>query len=189
MMRVTAAAKRTIFAGVGLIVLLVAGLLIAQAVGGDDGNSPSADVTSSPSPSDEPSPTPQSPREAVREAYLHHWDVYLEAVRTLKTDGLDEVFTGKALAVVTKGIERRRREGTPIRIRVEHDMGIKIVDATTAVVDDRYINRAAELDPKTGKPTKRYPAERIHDVFTVKKVNGLWKVSAIVRQSVRRLER
>lgn len=185
----TAAAKRTLFAGSGLIVLLVAGLLIAQAVGGNDGNSPSADATSSPSPNEEPSPTPESPREAVRQAYLHHWDVYMNAVRTLETDGLDEVFTGKALGVVTKGVERRSRENTPIRIRVEHDMGIKIINATTAVVDDRYLNRAVELDPNTGKPTKRYPDERIHDVFTLKKVNGLWKVSAIVRQSVRRLER
>lgn len=188
-MRVTAAAKRTIFAGVGLIVLLVAGLLIAQVVGGNNDNSPSADVTSSPSPSEQPSPTPESPRAAVRQAYLHHWDVYVEAVSTLETARLDEVFTGKALKVVVRGIERRQREETPVHIRVEHDMGIKIIDATTAVVDDRYINRAAELDPETGKPTKRFPDERIHDVFTLKKVNGLWKVSAIVRQSVRRLER
>jgi hypothetical protein len=189
MMRVPAAAKRTIFAGVGLIVLLVAGLLIVQAVGGNDGNSPSANVGSSPSPIEEPSPTPESPREAVRQAYLRHWDVYVDAVRTLEMARLDEVFTGKALKVVVRGVERRQREGTPVRIRVEHNMGIKIIDATTAVVDDRYVNRAAELDPETGKPTKRFPDERIHDVFTLKKVNGLWKVSAIVRQSVRRIER
>ena len=187
----TAAARRTLFAGVGLVVLLGAGLMIAQAIGGNDGgdgDSPSPDSTSSSSPSEEPTATPESPRDAVRQAYLHHWDVYRVAVRTLETDGLDEVFTGKALAVVTRGVERRRREDTPIRIRVEHDMGIRIIDATTAVVDDRYINRAVELDPETGEPTKRYPNERIHDVFTLKKVNGLWKVSAIVRQSVRRLD-
>jgi hypothetical protein len=187
----TTGSKRVLFSAAGLAVLLIAGLFIAQA-GGNDGNSPSDGKSASPtesSPSPDSSSTPSGPKEQVREAYLQQWDVYTEAVRVLTMDGLDDVFTGRALEVVTSEIKRRRREGTPLDLRVEHDFAVRIVDATTAVVDDRYIYRATDLDPDTGEPGKRYPPDLIHELYTLKKVNGEWKVSAIFRQSIKPAKR
>ncbi|MFN2490797.1 MAG: hypothetical protein ABR529_13905 [Actinomycetota bacterium] len=182
----TTGSKRVLFSAMGLAVLLIAGLFIAQA-GGGNGNSPEDGDSPSPtesSPSPESSPTPSSPKEQVRDAYLLQWDVYARAVEDLEGTGIAEVFTGKALQVVNREIRDRRRQGTPLRVRVKHDLAVKIVDATTAVVDDRYINHSVEFDPHLGKPTEPDPNGTIHEVYTLKKVNGTWKVSAIVRQSV-----
>jgi hypothetical protein len=183
----TTGSKRVLLSAVGLAVLLIGGLLLAQADGGNDSpgpNSSPSPTESSPSP--DMSPTPTSPRAQVREAYLQQWDVYTEAVRSLESGALDQVFTGKALAVVQRETARRRRENTPVIIRVKHDLSIRIVDATTAVVDDRYINRTTDIDPETGEPTRRYAPDLIHELYTLKRVNGEWKVSAIFRQSIRR---
>lgn len=179
----TASSRRVLFSGAGLAVLLIAGLIIARAVGNGD-NSPDGGLPTPP-PTSNSSPTPVSPKAEVRDAYLRQWDVYTKAVRTLETAGLDDVFTGKALEVARREILRRRQENTPVVIRVKHDLGVKIMDATTAVVDDRYINRTTDIDPKTGEPTKRYPADLIHELYTLKKVDGVWKVSAIFRQSIK----
>lgn len=182
----TTSSKRVIFSAAGLVVLLIAGLFIARAGGGN--GEPTPDNSPSPAestPTPNSSPTEQSPKGHVRDAYLRQWDVYAEAVRTLETAGLDEVFTGKALEVVRKEIERRRREGTPVVIKVKHNLAVKIIDASTAVVDDRYINRTTDIDPDTGEPTKRYAPDLIHELYTLKKVNGIWKVSAIFRQSIK----
>jgi hypothetical protein len=161
------------------------GLLIAQAGGGNgDGDSVAHESPSSGVPTPDESPTSQNQRRAVREAYLRQWDVYAQAVLTLETDGLDEVLTGKALEVVRDEIARRQRTETPSRVQVRHDFGVKIINPSTATVDDRYINHTVTIDPKTGKPTERDPNQIVHEVYTMKKVEGIWKVSAIVRQSV-----
>lgn len=187
----TIGSKQVLFSAVGLAVLLIAALFIAQAGGGngslsEEGTSPSP-TESSPSP--DSSPKPLSPKEEVREAYLEQWDVYTEAVRVLETDGLEEVFTAKALEVVTNEIKRRRREGTSLALRLKHDVAIRMVDATTAVVDDRYIYRATDINSETGKPEKRYSPDLIHEIYTLKRVNSEWKVSAIFRQSIKPAKR
>lgn len=181
----TATSKRALLAGAGLVALLVAGLVVAQTLGGDDDNSTVVDSPTPPTTPTEASPTPTSPKAEVRAAYLEQWDVYAEAVRTLQSDRLDEVFTNEALSVVRQEVRVRLRKGTPLRVQVKHDLAVKVIDPITAVVDDRYINHSVEFEPETGKPTEPDPNEIIHEVYTLKKVNGVWKVSAIVRQSVR----
>jgi hypothetical protein len=179
--------KRVLLAAVSLLALLIVGLVIAQTGGGNGDGHPVASVSPSPRASTpEESPSSRSPKEAVREAYLRQWKVYAHAVRTLKARGINEVFTGKALKVVRAEIARRHRTQTPSLVRVRHNFAARIIDPSTAVVDDRYINHSVTIDPKTGKPTERDPNQIVHEVYTMKKVQGLWKVSAIVRQSVSR---
>jgi hypothetical protein len=179
--------KRVLLAAVSLLVLLIVGLLIAQIGGGNGDGHPVASVSPSPSASTPgESPSPKSPKEAVREAYLQQWVVYAHAVFTLKANGVNKVFAGKALKVVRAEIARRHRTQTPSQVRVKHNLAVRIINPSTAVVDDRYINHTVTIDPKTGKPTEPDPNQLVHEVYTMKKVQGLWKVSAIVRQSVRR---
>lgn len=178
--------KRVLLAAAALLALLALGLLIAQAGGGDGDGDSVANESPSPSvPSPDESSTSENEKKAVREAYLQQWDVYSQAVLTLETEGLDEVFTGQALEVVRDEIGRRQRTETPSRVRVRHDFGVRIINPSTAVVDDRYINHTVTIDPQTGEPTERDPNQIVHEVYTMKKVGGVWKVSAIVRQSVR----
>jgi hypothetical protein len=182
----TTGSKRVLLSAAGLAVLLIVGVLLARA-GGGNGN-PGEDTSPSPtesSPSPDTSPTtPTSPKAQVKEAYLRQWDVYTRIVEDLNPSGIEEVFTGRALAVVSREIRDRRQNQTPLRVRVKHDLAVKIVDATTAVVDDRYINHSVEFDPDTDKPTEPDPNEIIHEVYTLRRVDGEWKVSAIVRESV-----
>ncbi|MCA1706075.1 MAG: hypothetical protein LC808_23570 [Actinobacteria bacterium] len=176
--------KRVSLAAGALVVLLAVGLIIAQA--GGDGDDPKGVASLSPSASlADSTPSPSNPKQEVKDAYLRQWDVYARAVRDLDTDGLEGVFTDEALKVVLREVERRRRMGAPSRVRVKHDFAVKIIDASTAVVDDRYLNHSVTIDPVTGKPTERDPNQIVHEVYTMKRVEGVWKVSAIVRQSIR----
>ncbi len=175
---------------VALVALLGAGLVVARALGTDDAprstQEPSTPSVTASEDSPSPTPRPLSPKEAVKDAYLRQWEVYARAVRTLRPRGLSEIFTGKALKAVRREVAQLARRQTPVRVRVQHDITIVIADATTAAVDDRYINHSVTIDPSSGRPTERDPNEVIHEVYTLKKVQGVWKVSAIVRQSVRR---
>ena len=184
----TANTKRVSLAAGALVALLAVGLLIAQA--GGDSDDPTGVASPSPSaPSSAATPTPSDEKETVRDAYLRQWDVYAEAVRTLENTGLEDVFTGDALAAVKKELRDLRRDGLGVRVRVEHDLRIEIADASTAVVIDRYENHSVAFKLKTGKATEPDPNEIIIEAYTLKKVDGAWKVSAIDRQSVRPIKR
>lgn len=181
----TANTKRVSLAAGALVALLAVGLLIVQA-GGDDGRDPTAIPSrSSSAPSSDPTLTPSDEKDTVKDAYLQQWDVYAKAVRTLENTGLEDVFTGDALDAVKKEIRDLRHDGLGVRVRVKHDLRIEIADATTAVVIDRYENHSVAFDLKTGKATEADPKEIILEAYTLKKVDGAWKVSAIDRQSVR----
>lgn len=184
----TANTKRVSLAAGALVALLAVGLLIAQADG--DGDDPTGVASTSPSaPSSDATPTPSDEKETVRDAYLQQWDVYAKAVRTLENTGLEEVFTGDALEAVKKEIRDLRHDGLGVRVSVKHDLRIQIADASTAVVIDRYENHSVAFDLKTGKATEADPQEIILEAYTLKKVDGAWKVSAIDRQSVRPIKR
>jgi hypothetical protein len=172
----------------GLLVVLVGGLVLANALGQDDSDGGNVNTSSTPSPSPTPqaSPTALSPRAEVREAYLSQWDVYATAARSLQTDGLAEVFTGKALSVVRDEIRDLRRKGLAVRVEVEHDIKrVRIADAVTALVVDRYTNHSVTIDADTGEPKERDPNQIVLEAYTLKKVEGVWKVSEIARHSVR----
>jgi ARC6-like protein len=134
------------------------------------------------SASPNPSPTVTSTdfKTQVEQAYLHYWDVYTEANLKLDTSRLGEVLTGEALKNVQDQIEAQKTKNQPVRIRVEHNYTIIPVDATTATVDDTYTNHSQRLDPRTGEPVDKDPNQRVQRTYTLKKVDGSWKVSFIV---------
>lgn len=116
----------------------------------------------------------------VEQAYLRYWDVYTEANRNLDTSRLAEVLTGDALRDVRDQIEEQKAKNQPVRIRVEHDYHVILVDASTATVEDTYVNHSQRLDPKTGQTVDPDPNQRVRRTYTLKKVNGTWKVSFVV---------
>ena len=182
--------KRALLSAGALLALLAGGLIIAQTVVGSDNDSVGTNGASPTSPAPTTvSPTSASAKEQVREAYLRQWDVYARAVRTLNSQGLDEVFTGKALEALRREIRDLRTDDLGVRVRVKHHIRIHIADPATALVVDRYENHSVAFDLKTGKATEADPQEIILEAYTLKKVDGAWKVSAIDRQSVRPIKR
>lgn len=152
----------------GLLVIgLVMGFLLAT-------------CNKTPSPTSSPSPTPTDPRVQVEQAYLRYWDVYADANLKLDTSRLEEVLTDDALRDVREQIEGQKAKNQPVRIRVEHDYHILLVDEMTATVEDTYVNHSQRLDPKTGQPVDPDPNQRVRRTYTLKKVNGTWKVSFVV---------
>lgn len=128
------------------------------------------------------SPTPSSTdiKATVEQAYLHGWDVWADALLKLDTSHLSDALSGDALTKVTTQVEEQRRKNQPVRIRVEHNYIIALINSTAASVDDRYINHSVRLDPKTQQPIEKDPNQRVHRSFTLRLVNGIWKIAEII---------
>lgn len=161
---------RVLKVGGVLLGLLVVGLVVGFLLANRGGESP---------PDSSPSPTTDV-RAQVEQAYLRQWDVYAEANLKLDTSRLEEVLTGDALRIVRDQIEEQKAKNQPVRIRVEHDYRILLVDEMTATVEDNYVNHSQRLDLKTGQPVEPDPNQRVRRTYTLKKVNGTWKVSFVV---------
>ena len=169
---------RVLKIGGGLFALVVAGLLVGfLAFRGDEGA-----PTSSPSATQSPRPSPTSTNVQVQvgQAYLHAWDVWAEALMTLDPSRLPEVLSGDALELVQGQVEAQQEKNQPVRVRVEHDYRIVLIDATTASVDDRYVNHNVRLDPQSLEPIEEDPSESVRRSFTLRLVDGTWKISEII---------
>lgn len=164
--------SRALKIGGGLLALVVIGLIAGFLLLGRDGNSPADNST--------PSPTPTDVRTQVEQAYLGHWDVYADALLKLDASRLPEVLAGNALTTVTQQVEEQKRNNQPVRIRVEHDYRIVLTNDTTASIEDNYINHSVRLDPNTMQPIEKDPNQKVRKSYTLKKVNGSWKVTEII---------
>jgi hypothetical protein len=169
--------SRTLAVGGVLLVVLVAGLLVGFLTLGSDGQSSGTTTTTPPITT---SATPTDPRAQVEQAYMHAWNVWADALLKLDTTGLPEAFTGRALQLITAQVQEQRRSDEPVRVRAEHDYTVTILDATTASVDDQYINHNVRLDPKTLEPIEQDPSNPEHRSFTLRLVDGTWKIARII---------
>jgi hypothetical protein len=168
--------SRTLTVGGVLLAVLVAGLLVGfLALGNDDRSS---GTTTSPPVAT--STTPSDPRVQVEQAYLRAWDVWADALVKLDASGLSESFTGRALQLITAQVAEQKGKNQPVRIRAEHNYTITLTDAQTASVDDRYINHNVRLDPNTLEPIEPDPDNPEHRSFTLKLVDGTWKIATII---------
>jgi len=164
---------RVLAVGGTLLGLIIIGLVVGFILLGDDNTTPNAGNSS-------PSPTPTDVRAQVEQAYLRYWDVYADALLRLDPSGLDQVLTGDALENHLMQVNEHKANNEPVRISVEHDYLITIADETSASVDDNYVNHSVRLDPETMEPTEEDPNRRIRRTYTMKKVDGTWKVTLVV---------
>ena len=162
---------RALKVGGALLTVLVIGLIVGFVLlGGND----------APPSNGSPSPTSTDVKTQVEAAYLDAWDVWDEAMRNLDPSRLSDAMTGRALQAVAAQVEEARRKNEPVSIEAEHNYRIDIVDATTASVDDNYINHSVRLDPETGQPKESPPSKRVHKSFTMRLVDGTWKLAEII---------
>jgi hypothetical protein len=165
---------------------MLLGILLAACNGGPPSQEPTP--TEAPSPSlgtvtVEPTPT-ASPEETVKEAYLHYWEVYSEALFNLDSSRLSEVMTGPRLERALQEIERLQEQGRAVKIVVENRPVVVQVEGDQAVVLDEYENRSHFIDPETKEPLSEPPAtgETIRDRVTLTRVGDTWKVLDTVRE-------
>jgi len=160
--------------------LLLIGLLAAACGGSTKAATPSASVTTPPTTAH---PTTTLTVEAqVEAAYLHSWDVYAKAVETLDPSHLSEAFAQPHLGALKEELADRTRRQRPQHVSVDHHISVQVTDADTAAVRDVYVNHMIEFDPTTGQPTEADPNETVSDTYTLKRIEGTWKVTFVVRQ-------
>ncbi len=167
---------RTLAVGGALLAVVLAGLLAGFLALRNNEQPPGTTGNSTTTPS----ATPNDGRAQVEQAYLHHWDVYAQALLTLDGSHLPEVLAGAALRAVHKQLRDLKAADQPALVRVEHRYRINIVNEDTAIVDDRYINHTVRLDSTTMEPIEPDPNQPVHKSYTLKKVGGVWKVTDIV---------
>jgi hypothetical protein len=164
-----------------LVLLAVGGFAAAACSGASGDTGPTAEVTAPPRESTTTTEA-RTPEQEVEAAYLRSWEVYAKAVRDLDPSGLEESFAEEHLATLRREFDRRTREGRPSRVSVEHNYRILIVGADNAMVFDRYLNHSVWLHQETGEPGEPDPNEYISDAFQMKRIEGTWKVTRVVRQ-------
>jgi hypothetical protein len=116
----------------------------------------------------------------VEQAYLHHWEVYAQALRTLDPSHLADVFAGDALRSTEKEVADLKASHTPEDASVEHHYSIVFHSRTQAVVVDNYRNHFRLLDERSGQPIEPDPNTLKHFNFTMELRNGTWLVTFVI---------
>lgn len=160
--------------------LLVGGIMAAVILGGLAVGFVLLRSESSSTPSESPTPVATEERLQVERAYLRFWDAWAKANESLDPTVLDKVMTGEALEQARVLVEEGRAKNAPIRIRVEHNYHIAITHESLATVEDSFLDRSVDLDPETRQPVGPEVNETIRNSYTLKKVNGIWKVAEII---------
>lgn len=115
----------------------------------------------------------------VEAAYLRSWDVYADAVYDLELDeaALAEVFAEEHLITKRDEITKRIADDRAALVRIDHDYSVQLVDETTAVVIDQYVNHQVLIDPETKTPIEDDPNEMLTDAVTLKLAGGTWRIA------------
>lgn len=149
--------------------------LVAGCAGGGGGDGPSAVVTAP----ERTTTTLSAVEREVEAAYLKSWDIYARALDSLDGSELPTTHAGRALESVRAEVTRLRMANTPVRVRVDHSLTVRLLSHQSAEVVDRYVNHMVLVDAKTREPIEPDPNRRVRYVFTLKLIGGMWKVTGI----------
>lgn len=159
--------------------LLLLALLAAACSSGSDAKGPTATVGSPKTTESTTTTTKLTPEQEVEAAYLKSWDVYIRAKREVTSEGLDCCYFGDQLARTRADIEDRIKRNAPARVSVEHNYRIRMIAADVAVVEDTYRNHSVLIDPDTGEPIEADPNNTSSEIYTLRRIEGVWKVADI----------
>ena len=153
-----------------------------------------APVTSpvvSPTTSNATSPAPSasgdnsSLGQEVAAAYKHYWAVYSDALLNLDTSQVSQVATGDELQRMQQEVAGFRAKNHALRVVVDHHFFVFDVTPTDAKVYDETSDRSYTVDPVTKQPpTGPDQADIEKDIYFLRDIDGTWKVTKSVRQSV-----
>jgi hypothetical protein len=127
-----------------------------------------------------PEPTPATGVEGeVEAAYLRSWDVYADAVLRLDDSRLAEVYAGEALVIRKDEIADLATDGSPVRVAIEHDYEVVLLNATSAVVLENYRNHSVLLDGSTMQPLEPDPNDIVRREYVLVEEGSGWRVSQL----------
>ncbi len=120
-----------------------------------------------------------TPEQQVEAAYLHSWDIYLDALENGRTDYLDLAHRGDALALRTGIVHDLIAAGHSVVGDVEHAYDVQILSGDLAQVTDRYRNHLVLTDADSGEALEPDPDEVVEYRFTIVHEGGAWLVSFV----------
>jgi hypothetical protein len=127
-----------------------------------------------------PTPTQTNAKVEIERAYLAYWDAYTKALIKLDAAPFDGITMGEALDAARSFVQEQTAKNQPIRVRVEHNYRIALVREDFASVDDTFISHSVRLDGNTKEPIEPDPKTSIRNSYTLRKVEGKWKVAEII---------
>lgn len=115
----------------------------------------------------------------VEAAYLRSWDVYANAVYNLELDeaAFAEVYAEEHLQTKLDEVNGRIKDGRAALVRIEHSYTIQMIDDTTAIVVDQYVNHQVLIDPASKKAVEPDPNEKLTDAVTLRILAEDWHVT------------
>lgn len=115
----------------------------------------------------------------VEDAYLRSWDVYADAMLRLDASRLEEVYSGPALLTRRDEVAQLAAGNTPVRVRVEHDYEIVVLNADDAFVLEDHVNHSVLLDGGTMQPIEPDPDRVVRREYVLRKGSGGWRVAHV----------
>ena len=136
---------------------------------------PAAPVTAVPTISVLPTVDPAIGDE-VGAAYLAYWQIRSQAALQLDTSHLAEAMDGEYLEDFRNRIEQLRAEGRAINTQVSLNYTVVQATPTSAVVHDRIEDKSIYIDAVTKAPLEQPADGQLLIEFTLKRIDGVWKV-------------
>ena len=179
-----------------LVACVCAVLAISAAACGDDGGETTerasvttaestttseATTTTEPAPEFEALPADPNltPEQQVEAAYLHSWDILLDALGNARTDHLAQAFADRGLELATENVERLTDDGHVVEGPPEHNIRGVVVDGNNATLIDEYTNHLTLVDADSGEPIEADPDELVLRQYQFEKREGVWWVVGI----------
>jgi hypothetical protein len=143
-----------------------------------------ATTTTEPAPEFEPllADPALTPEEQVEAAYLYSWEIYLDALRTGRTDYLDVIYVDPSLSGRRDQIESIVADGHTVIGEIEPAVfDMVIVSPTEAVLIDTYVNHLTLANADSGEPIENDPNEQVSYSYTLELSEGSWRVKYVER--------
>ena len=115
----------------------------------------------------------------VEDAYLRSWDVYADAMLRLDASRLEEAYSGPALLTRRDEVAQLAAGNTPVRVHVDHDYEIVVLNADDAFVLEDHVNHSVLLDGGTMQPIEPDPNRVVRREYVLRKGSGGWRVAHV----------
>ena len=115
-------------------------------------------------------------------AYLHYWDIRTQAFHTVDPTRLPEVLADPELGFEQARISQLRALGRAVRLQGEHSISVVVLTPDSAVLVDQFANRSVAIDLATGQEVSELAPALQKLVYTLRKIDGAWKVVEVQQQ-------
>ena len=123
------------------------------------------------------------PEAQVEAAYIHHWDILMDAVELGRTSNLHLAYSDAALGMREGEVEHLISEGLRFGGHVEHNYAITIHAEDQATVMDGYWNHLHRVAPESGEAISEASGDQVLREFDYVKEGSQWKVHLVTRHT------